>query len=42
MLRAEVRRVHAENFGAHGVRKVWRQLGREGTLVVRGTVARLM
>ncbi len=28
MLRAEVRRVHAENFGVYGVRKVWRQLGR--------------
>lgn len=42
MLRAEVRRVHAENFGVYGVRKVWRQLGREGTLVARCTVARLM
>lgn len=31
MLRAEVRRVHAENFAVYGVRKVWRQLGREGT-----------
>ena len=29
MLQAEVRRVHAENFGVYGVRKVWRQLGRE-------------
>ena len=35
MLRAEVRRVHAENFGVYGVRKVWRQLGREGTPVAR-------
>ncbi len=42
MLRAEVRRVHAENFGFYGVRKVWRQLGREGTRVARCTVARLM
>jgi transposase InsO family protein len=42
MLRAEVRRVHAENFGVYGVRKVWRQLGREGTPVARCTVARLM
>jgi putative transposase len=42
MLRAEVRRVHAGNFGVHGVRKVWRQLGREGTPVARCTVARLM
>ena len=42
MLRAEVRRVHAENFGVYGVRKVWRQLVREGTSVARCTVARLM
>ena len=42
MLRADVRRVHAENFGVYGVRKVWRQLGREGTPVARCTVARLM
>ena len=30
-----------ENFGVHGVRKVRRQLGREGTPVARYTVARL-
>jgi transposase InsO family protein len=42
LLQAEVRRVHAENFGVYGVRKVWRQLGREGTPVARCTVARLM
>jgi transposase InsO family protein len=42
MVRAEVRRVHAENFGVYGVRKVWRQLGREGTPVARCTVTRLM
>jgi transposase InsO family protein len=42
MLRAEVRRVHAENSGVYGVRKVWRQPGREGTPVARCTVARLM
>jgi transposase InsO family protein len=41
-LRGEVRRVWAENFGVYGVRKVWRQLGREGTGVARCTVARLM
>jgi transposase InsO family protein len=40
MLQAEVRRVHAENFGVYGVRTVWRQLGREGTPVARCTVAR--
>jgi putative transposase len=42
LLRAEVRRVRAENFGVYGVRKVWRQLGREGTPVACCTVARLM
>ncbi len=30
------------NFGVYGVRKVWRQLGREGKDVARCTVARLM
>jgi putative transposase len=39
---AEIRRMHAANFGVYGVRKVWRQLGREGTAVARCTVARLM
>jgi putative transposase len=38
----EVRRVWEENFGVYGVRKVWRQLGREGVCVARCTVARLM
>lgn len=42
MLWAEVRRVHTENFGVYGVRKVWRRLGREGTPVARCTVAWLM
>jgi len=41
-LKAEVRRVHAENFGVYGARKVWRQLGREGISVARCTVERLM
>jgi putative transposase len=41
-LKAEVRRVHAENFGVYGARKVWRQLRREGTSVARCTVERLM
>ena len=39
---AEIRRVHAANFGDYGVRKVWRQLAREGIAVARCTVARLM
>jgi transposase InsO family protein len=41
-LRPEVRRVFDENFGVYGVRKIWRQLRREGFDVARCTVARLM
>jgi putative transposase len=41
-LTIEVRRVFAENFHVYGVRKVWRQLQREGFDVARCTVARLM
>jgi putative transposase len=41
-LSQEIRRVFAENFGVYGVRKVWRQLQREGVDVARCTVARLM
>ena len=38
----EIRRVHRENFGVYGVRKVWRQLAREDIRVARCTVERLM
>lgn len=38
----EIRRVFEENFRVYGVRKVWRQLGRQGITVARCTVARLM
>ncbi len=38
----EIRRVFAENFQVYGVRKVWRQMQREGFEVARCTVARLM
>jgi putative transposase len=38
----EIRRVFAANFGVYGVRKVWRQLQRQGIDVARCTVARLM
>ena len=38
----QIRRVHEANFGVYGVRKVWRQLGREGVAVARCTVERLM
>jgi putative transposase len=41
-LKVEIRRVFEENFRVYGVRKVWRQLGREGHAVARCTVARLM
>src|SRR5215475_5395813 len=42
VLKPEVRRVFDDNFGVYGVRKVWRQLKREGHEVARCTVARLM
>ena len=41
-LKSEIRRVYEENFRVYGVRKVWRQLLREGIAVARCTVARLM
>lgn len=41
-LKIEVRRVFVENFRVYGVRKVWRQLKREGFDVARCTVSRLM
>jgi transposase InsO family protein len=42
VLSVEIRRVFDENFQVYGVRKVWRQLVREGEEVARCTVARLM
>jgi len=42
VLREEIRRIHAAHFGVYGVRKLWRQLQREGTQVARCTVERLM
>jgi hypothetical protein len=41
-LSGEIRRVWEENFQLYGVRKIWRQLRREGVEVARCTVARLM
>ncbi|WP_439332903.1 IS3 family transposase [Streptomyces iakyrus] len=35
-------RVHTDNYSVYGVRKVWRQLHREGISVARCPVARLM
>jgi putative transposase len=41
-----IERVHEENYGVYGIRKVWAQVGREGGVggrpVARCTVARLM
>jgi hypothetical protein len=42
MLSVEIRRVFDENFQVYGVRKLWRQLLREGYDVARCTVVRLM
>jgi putative transposase len=41
-LKPRLRQVHAQHFGVYGVRKLWRQLQREGTAVARCTVERLM
>ena len=41
-LKAAIGRVHAANFGVYGARKVWLALNREGTVVARCTVERLM
>ena len=41
-LEGEIARVRAENFDAYGAYKVWRQLRREGVVVARCTVERLM
>ena len=42
MLRDEIQRVWEEHFQVYGVRKVWRQLKREGIDIARCTVERLM
>ena len=41
-LMVEIRRVWEETVRVRGVRKVWRQLGREGIALARCTVARLV
>ncbi|WP_424154024.1 IS3 family transposase [Shigella sonnei] len=41
-LKKEIQHVYDENHKVYGVRKVWRQLLREGIRVARCTVARLM
>jgi len=42
VLMTEIRRVYEANFCVYGVRKIWRQLDREGITAARCTVARLM
>ncbi len=45
-LKTEIERIHRDNYGVYGARKVWRQLNRElagdGISVARCTVERLM
>lgn len=41
-LAPEVAKVHGENYGVYGARKVWAQPNREGIVVARCTVERLM
>jgi putative transposase len=41
-LKAAIRKVHGENYGVYGARKVWLALNRQGTPVARCTVERLM
>jgi transposase InsO family protein len=42
VLRERIERVWRKNFQVYGVRKVWRQLKRDGVAVARCTVERLM
>lgn len=42
ILGGHIQRIWDENFQVYGVRKVWRQLRREGEVVARCTVERLM
>jgi transposase InsO family protein len=42
MLRPEIQRVFDDNYKVYGVRKVWKQLKREGIVVAKCTVRRLM
>jgi transposase InsO family protein len=41
-LRPVIKRIFAETYGVYGVRKVWRQMRREGYDIARCAVARLM
>jgi len=41
-LKAQIRRVHQDNFNVYGVEKVWKQLRREGIACGRDRAGRLM
>jgi putative transposase len=41
-LKDDIARIHADNYGVYGARKVWLALNREGIMVARCTVERLM
>jgi putative transposase len=41
-LKERIKQIHDENYSCYGVRKVWRQMLREGFCVARCTVERLM
>jgi putative transposase len=41
-IRAQIKRAHDASFGLYGSRKVWHQLRREGIMVAKCTVERLM
>lgn len=41
-IREQIKRVHDTSFGLYGARKVWHQMRREGIMVAKCTVERLM
>ena len=41
-LHEQIKRIWKESSGRYGVRKVWQQLKREGYVIARCTVVRLM
>lgn len=42
ILIAEIQRLHAENYGVYGIRKMWSLLKRHGRMIGRDQTARLM
>ena len=41
-MRAQIKRVHEASFGLYGARTVWHQLRREGVVIAKCTVERIM